>query len=58
VDLNQAPPNQLLAAVWRKLGGTTLFDQTKSILAIVGMLAVAVVLWRIGGHKEAESYDE
>jgi len=58
VDLNSAPPNQLLAAVWKKLGGDTVFDQTKSVLAIVGVLAVVVVLWRIGGQKEAERYEE
>jgi hypothetical protein len=58
VDLNEAQPNQLLAAAWKKLGGTTLFDQTKSILAIVGIFSVALLLWRIGGHKEAESYEE
>jgi hypothetical protein len=58
VDLNQAPPNQLLAAAWKKLGGTTFFDQTKSVLAIVGVLSVALLVWRIGGHKEAESYEE
>jgi hypothetical protein len=58
VDLNQAPPNQLLAAAWKKLGGTTLFDQTKSVLAIVGVVSVALLLWRAGGHKEPESYEE
>lgn len=58
VDLNHAPPDQLLAAAWKKLGGVTVFDQTKSVLAIVGLLAVAVVLWRMGGQKETEHYEE
>ena len=54
VDLNHAPPDQLLAAAWQKLGGVSVFDQTKSVLAIIGVLAVAVVVWRLGGAKERD----
>jgi serine protease Do len=57
IDLNQAPPDQLLAAAWQKLGGVSIFDQTKSVLAIIGVLAVAVVVWRLGSAKERD-HDE
>ena len=49
-----APPDQLLAAVWRRFGGTTLYDQTRSVLAILGILAVAAQLWRFGNRRETE----
>ena len=49
-----APPDQLLAAVWRRFGGTTLYDQTRSVLAILGILAVASQLWRFSNRREAE----
>jgi hypothetical protein len=54
VDLNQASPDRLLAAAWQKLGGESVFDQTKSVLAIIGVLAVVVVVWRLGGVKERD----
>lgn len=58
VDLHHAPPDQLLAAVWRKFGGTTLFDQAKSVLAIIGGLALLVVFVRFGSQKEREHHEE
>jgi serine protease Do len=57
-DLHQAPSGQLLAAVWRQFGGNTLFDQTKSVLAIVGALALVIVFVRFGSQKEFQHHEE
>jgi hypothetical protein len=52
--VNEAPSDQLLAAMWRRFGGTTLYDQAKSVLAILGMLAVAVQFWRFNPRRERD----
>jgi hypothetical protein len=57
-DLQDAPPSKLLAVIWQRVGGTTLFDQTKSVLAIIGSLAIVVVFLRFGSKKEREHEDE
>jgi hypothetical protein len=58
VDVNEAPPDQLLAAVWKKFGGTTLFDQGKAVLAIVGLFAIAAHFWRASGRTSDSGDDE
>ena len=57
-DLKNAPPSELLAVIWQRVGGTTLFDQTKTVLAMIGGLAIVVVFLRFGGQKEREHEDE
>jgi hypothetical protein len=57
-SLDHAPPEKLLALLWRRFGGTTIFDQTKSVLAIVGLLSIAVVFLRFGSRKEAPHEEE
>jgi hypothetical protein len=57
-DLHEAPSGQLLAAVWKQFGGTTLYDQTKSVLAIIGVLSLVVVFLRFGSQKEHEHHEE
>jgi hypothetical protein len=57
-DLAHAPPEKLLAALWRRFGGSTVFDQAKSVLAIVGFLSLVVVFLRFGSHKETEHHEE
>jgi hypothetical protein len=57
-DLNNAPPEKLLAAAWRQLGGTTPFDQAKTILAIFGGLAVLVAFWRVSKQREPEREED
>lgn len=54
VDLNQAAPGQVLAAVWRMIGGTTALDQTKTVLAIVGVLSLLGFFWRMNSKPEPE----
>jgi serine protease Do len=58
VDVNQAPPEQLLAGLWKHIGGPTLFDQTKAVLAGIGILSLVVVFLRFGSHKEREHEEE
>jgi hypothetical protein len=57
-DLTQAPPDQLLAAMWRRFGGTTIYDQSRSVLAIIGCLAVLVQVWRIVNRPETPVVDD
>jgi hypothetical protein len=52
--VNQAPADQLLAATWQRFGGTTFYDQAKSVLAIFGALAIAVQLWKFTNRREAD----
>lgn len=51
-DLDSADPQELALAIWNRISGPTLFDQTKTVLAIVGVLALVVVFLRFGGEKE------
>jgi hypothetical protein len=57
VDLNQAPPSALAAAIWRQVGGDTPVDQGKTVLAIVGVLSLLVFGWRVSRQAEPE-HDE
>jgi S1-C subfamily serine protease len=52
VDVHRASTQQLLAAMWHQFGGTTVYDQTRSVLAIVGIFSLVVFFWRMGGEKE------
>jgi hypothetical protein len=58
VDLAHAPPEQLVAAVWRHIGGDTLFDQVKAVMAIIGLIAVVVVFVRFGSRAEREHEED
>ncbi len=51
-DHNEAEPQELALAIWNRLSGPTVFDQAKTVLAIVGVLALVVVFLRFGGEKE------
>jgi hypothetical protein len=50
--------DQLLLQVWQRFGGETLFDQTKAVLAIIGLLSLVIVFVRFGSAKEREHEDE
>ncbi len=43
---------KLLADAWKKIGGETVWDQAKAILAAVGILALLGPLWRISSQPE------
>jgi hypothetical protein len=57
-DLAEAPPDQLLGAMWRRFGGTTFYDQTRSVLAIIGCLAVLTQVWRFVNRPETPVIDD
>jgi hypothetical protein len=46
-SLQDAPADQLLVAAWQQIGGTTLVDQVKTVLAAFGVLSVVVFAWRM-----------
>lgn len=52
--IGDAPADQLLAAAWKRVGGTTLWDQAKTVLAIVGMLTLVIQFWRFNSHSEPQ----
>ncbi|MFN0018198.1 MAG: serine protease [Pirellulaceae bacterium] len=43
---------QLLSDAWKKIGGESIWDQTKAVLAIVGLLALFVQFWRMSSTSE------
>lgn len=45
-DLARASVEELAAVVWRRLAGESLYDQAKTVLALVGLLALAIFLLR------------
>ena len=57
-SVNEAGSHELLSAVWKRFGGNTLFDQTKAVLAIVGVLAIAAQCWRLGSRREEYADEE
>ena len=57
-DSVSAEPKELLAAVWRQFGGETAYEQTKSVLAMIGVLWLVVVFLRFGSRKEPEHHEE
>jgi hypothetical protein len=58
VDLNEAPPDMLLAAAWKKIGGSSAIDQGKTVLALVGVLSLLLAFWRISSRREPEVQEE
>lgn len=54
--LESAPADQLIAAAWKQIGGSTLFDQGKTLLAILGMLGLLFQFWRM--NSRPDSFDE
>jgi hypothetical protein len=49
---------ELLAQAWKKLGGESVWDQAKAVLALVGLLALFVQFWRMGSHPEPAMQEE
>ncbi len=52
------PNLQLLAQIWQRFSGPTLFDQTKAVLSLVGALSLVIVFLRFGSSKEPEHHEE
>lgn len=53
-SLQDAPADQLLAAAWKQIGGETLREQIKTVLAAFGVLGMLVVFWRFMSREERE----
>jgi hypothetical protein len=53
-NLSSAPPDQLLAAIWNKIGGPSAVDQVKTVLAGIGVLGLLLLFWRMGRRSEPE----
>jgi Trypsin-like peptidase domain len=49
---------QLLAEVWKKLGGESVWDQAKAVLALVGILALFVQFWKMSNPSEPVVQEE
>jgi serine protease Do len=49
---------QLLADAWKKVGGETVWDQSKAVLAVVGILALFVMFWRMNSPPEPVVQEE
>jgi hypothetical protein len=56
-DLHHAEPAELALAIWNRLSGPTLYDQTKTVLAIIGTMTVVILFLRFGS-KDKERYHE
>ena len=57
-NLEEASAVKLLTEVWRKVGGESVWDQTKAVLALVGILALVVKFWTMNGQSEPQSQDD
>ena len=49
---------QPLAQTWTKVAGESVWDQAKAALALVGILALFVQFWRMGGQREPAMQEE
>lgn len=56
--LEAAPADQLLAAAWKQVGGTTLFDQGKTLLAVLGLLGLLIQFWRMNSRPDVPGDDD
>jgi S1-C subfamily serine protease len=56
--LETAPADQLLAAAWKQVGGSTLFDQGKTLLAVLGILGLLIQFWRMNSRPDAIGDDD
>ncbi len=51
-EIANASADQLLSAAWQRIGGTSFWDQSKTVLAIVGLLTLLIQFWRFNSHSE------
>ena len=57
-SIQEAPADQLLAAAWKQIGGTSMLDQVKTVLAAFGVLGILVTLWRFISRDGSEDHAE
>lgn len=53
-----APAEQLLAAAWRQIAGSTFYDQAKTVFAVVGILLLLGHFYRMNAQPEEEVHPE
>jgi hypothetical protein len=56
--LHHAEPSELALAIWNRLSGPTLYDQTKTVLAIIGTLSVVILFLRFGSGQKERYHEE
>ena len=57
-EAQNTPTLELLATIWKQVGGTTAADQFKTILAGIGLIALLVLFWRNHSHPDTVHGDE
>jgi hypothetical protein len=57
-DVHHAEPTELALAIWNRLSGPTLYDQTKTVLAIIGGLFLVILFLRFGSRERDRYHDE
>jgi hypothetical protein len=57
-DLHHAEPAELALAMWNRISGPTLYDQTKTVLAIIGTLSVVIVFLRFGSREKGRYHED
>jgi hypothetical protein len=57
-DVHNAEPAELALAIWNRLSGPTLYDQTKTVLAIIGTLTVVILFLRFGSREKERFHEE
>jgi hypothetical protein len=55
--LETAPADQLIAAAWKQIGGSSLFDQGKTLLAVLGLLGLLIQFWRLNSRPDPADED-
>jgi hypothetical protein len=56
--LEATPADQLIAAAWKQIGGTTIFDQGKTLLAVLGLLGLLIQFWRLNSRPDPVGDDD
>lgn len=57
-SIHEAPADQLLLAAWKQIGGNSLVEQIKTVLAAFGVLGLLVVVWRLFSRDDLETEPE
>jgi serine protease Do len=57
-NIHEAPADQLLLAAWKQIGGNSLVEQIKTVLAAFGVLGMLVFAWRIFSRDDADAEAE
>ena len=49
---------ELALAVWNRLSGPTIYDQAKTVLAIIGTLCLVILFLRFGSGEKERYHEE